>query len=290
MKNTNSDAQPHKRGRGRPRLKPQERQEPSTVQALERGLNLLQILARSGSASLSDLSLQIGLPASTAYRMLNTLQKLQFVSFDETTQEWAVGIESYTVGSSYFNRTNLTEASRKVMRQLMLDTGETANLAILSDTGLVTFLTQMESTNPIRAFHIPGTSSHAHSSGIGKALLAEMPRSQVEDVLQKTGLKEFTPNTITTPKSLFEDLANIHVRGWSLDDEERHIGMRCIASAVHNEMGDAIAGLSISGPTARFTDDQLAVMGPTVRVAAMEITRMIGGNAPDYGARLQALN
>lgn len=286
MNQPNSDIQPPKRKRGRPRLQPEERQEnSSTVQALERGLVLLQLLSKSGSASLSDLSLQVGLPASTAYRMLTTLQKLGFVSFDDVTQEWSVGIEAFTVGSSYFNRANLAEAARTVMRQLMIDTGETANLAILTDGGQITFLTQMECTHPIRAFHLPGTRSPAHSSGIGKALLAEFPRPQVEQILQKTGLQEFTTKTLTTPKALFSDLQSTYLRGWAFDNEERHVGMRCIAAAIHNTRGEAIAGISISGPTVRFSDDALAIFGIQVRQAAASVTRMIGGAVPDYEAR-----
>lgn len=286
MNQPNTDVPAPKRKRGRPRLQPEERQENiSTVQALERGLTLLQLLSKSGSASLSDLSLQVGQPASTAYRLLSTLQKLEFVSFDEITQEWSVGIEAFTVGSAYFNRANLAEASRTVMRQLMLDTGETANLAILTDGGHVTFLTQMECTHPIRAFHLPGTRSPAHSSGIGKALLAEFPRQHVEQILQKTGLQEFTAKTLSTPKALFGDLDATFLRGWAFDDEERHVGMRCVASAIHNTRGDAIAGISISGPTVRFSDETLAIFGAKVRQAASDVTRMIGGSVPDYEAR-----
>ncbi len=275
-----------KRRRGRPRLQPEERKESTgTVQALERGLHLLQLLSRSGSASLSDLSLQVGLPASTAYRMLVTLQKLEFVSFDDATQEWAVGIEAFSVGNSYFNRANLTEASRTVMRQLMVDTGETANLAILSDGGQVTFLTQVETAHPIRAFHLPGTRSPAHSSGIGKALLSEYPQAQVEDILLKTGLQQFTAKTLTTPKALFADLQKTYLRGWAFDDEERHLGMRCVAAAIHDHRGDAIAGISISGPTVRFSDSTLPLFGARIREAATSVTRMIGGNVPDYASR-----
>lgn len=274
-----------KRSRGRPRLKPAGLQESSTVQALERGLTLLQLLSKCDGASLSDLSLQVGLPASTAYRLLNTMQKMEFVTFDTASQEWSIGVEAFTVGSSYSNRANLVEAARQVMRKLMIDTGETANLAILTESGYVTFLTQLESTNPIRAFHLPGTRSHAHSSGTGKALLAEFPRKQVEQILQKTGLQEFTTKTLTTPKALFDDLAVIYCRGWSFDDEERHIGMRCIGAAIHNNRGEAIAGVSISGPTARFSDDVLGVFGPQVRQAAADITRLIGGRVPNLEER-----
>jgi len=282
----NPDPEQPRRKRGRPRLQPTERKEnTSTVQALERGLLVLQLLSKSGSASLADLSLQVGLPASTAYRLLMTLQKREFVNFDETTQEWSVGVEAFTVGNSYFNRANLAEASRSVMRQLMLDTGETANLAILTGAGKVTFLTQMECTHPVRAFHLPGTRSPAHSSGIGKALLAELSRQKIEDILQKTGLPEFTAKTLTTPKALFSDLTTTYIRGWAFDDEERHTGMRCIAAAIHDTRGDAIAGISISGPTARFAEDTLALFGARVKSAAVEVTRMIGGVVPDYEQR-----
>lgn len=275
-----------KRRRGRPRLQANERQDKlGTVQALERGLILLQMLSKRGSASLSDLSAQLELPAPTAYRMLLTLQKHEFVSFDDTTQKWAVGIEAFTVGRSYLNRASLTDSSRAVMQQLMQDTGETANLAMLSAGGQITFLTQIECTHPIRAFHLPGTRSPAHSSGIGKALLAEFPKPHVEDLLFKEGLEQFTHNTITTPELLFDDLDVTFSRGWAFDDEERHVGMRCIASAIHDTRGDAIAGISISGPTARFADEQLSALGHTVKQAAADITRLIGGDAPDVDSR-----
>lgn len=286
MNDLNTEGQTPRRKRGRPRLQPEQRQENTgTVQALERGLHLLRILSVSGSASLTDLSLQVGIPASTAYRMLATMQSMDFVAFDESTQLWSVGLEAFTVGSSYFNRANLAEASRNVMRQLMLDTGETANLAILTEGGQVTFLTQIECAHPIRAFHLPGTRSPAHSSGIGKALLAELSRDQLENLLQKTGLETFTGKTLTQPQELFSDLKETYIRGWAFDDEERHVGMRCIATAIHGTSGEAIAGISISGPSARFADEALTTLGARVRQAGMEVTRVIGGKLPDYDIR-----
>jgi len=258
-------------------LKSTELQESTTVKALERGLTVLQLLGKSDSASLSTLSLQLGLPASTVYRLLSTLQKLDFVSFDDVTQEWSIGLEAFTVGSSFLNRANLVEASRRVMRNLMIETGETSNLAILAENGYVTFLTQVETSHPIRAFHLPGTRSLAHASGIGKALLAEFSRERARHLLQQTGLPSFTPKTLTMPEKLFDDLDLAYRRGWSLDDEECHVGMRCIAAAIHDSAGEAIAGVSISGPTARLPDDALAQLGQSVRLAAREISGAIGG-------------
>ena len=94
-----------KRGRGRPRSTTSEASA-STVQALERGILLLQALAQHNAVSLTDLALQVGMPASSAHRLLMTLQQHDFVDFDENTQLWQVGIEAFRVGSAYLTRTN----------------------------------------------------------------------------------------------------------------------------------------------------------------------------------------
>lgn len=264
-----------KRPRGRPR---NTGAEPTggTVQALDRGLALLNALARHDQISLTDLSLQIGLPPSTAHRLLTTLQKHGMAAFDEKTQGWMVGLETFRIGSAFLRRTNLIEASQPAMQRLMEDTGETANLAI-PDGGDVVFVSQVETHNPIRAFFRPGTRTPMHASGIGKALLSVMPQADVAKLLQKSGLPEFTPKTLATPDTLFSNLAATAKRGWSFDDEERYLGMRCVAAPVFGPHGEAIAGLSVSGPTVRLPDTLVEEIGPRVRRLAAEITEKTGG-------------
>ncbi len=269
-----------KKRRGRPR-NPAPESGLGTVLALERGLVVLQALAREGYLSLTDLSLKIGVPTSTVHRILTTLEKLGFTEINEDTNEWSVGIESFRVGNSYLERTNLIESSRKVMRDLMEATGETANLAI-ADGGDVVFISQVESHNPIRAFFRPGTRGYMHASGIGKALLANMLRRDVEKILQNKGCPEFTAKTLTTPAGLFEDLARTRERGWAFDDEERYDGMRCIASCIFNSYGEVVAGISVSGPTVRFSDPMVQIIGPQVAQAAQQVTALIGGKQREF--------
>lgn len=265
-----------KRGRGRPRSVFNEPQ-PNTVQALDRGLLLLQDLALAGGTTLTDLGLRLGMPPSSAHRILATLQKHGFVEFDDVSQEWSIGIESFRVGNAYLTRTNVVDAARPVMRRLMEETGETANLAIAND-GDVVFVSQVESHNAIRAFFRPGTRGHMHASGIGKALLAEYPKRDVEKILQKKGLPRFTAKTLTVPERLFANLEETHKRGYSFDDDERYDGMRCVAAAIYNVYGEAIAGISVSGPDTRFPDNKIAELGLKVRRAADEVTALIGGS------------
>ncbi len=265
----------HKRARGRPKSIFHNAQ-PSTVKALDRGLVLLKHLSQEGRVSLTNLALTVGMPASSAHRVLVTLQKHRLVEFDVSTQEWMIGIEAFRIGSAYLVRTNLVEASRQTIRNLMEATGETANIAI-ADDGDVVFVSQVETHNPIRAFFRVGTRNHMHTSGIGKALMADMARADVERILQQKGLPQFTAKTLTSPQALFDDLEAIRKRGWSLDDEERHSGMRCVAASIYNALGEPVAGVSVSGPTVRLSDQMISELGPLVKRAADEITVLIGG-------------
>lgn len=250
------------------------------VQALDRALRLLTLVAGSDGIGLTDLAQRAGMAPSTAHRLLTTLQARGFVDYQEKPGHWLIGVECFRVGSAFVRRAKVAEAGRAVMHGLMEETGETVNLAVAED-GDVVFVSQVEAHEPIRAFFSPGTRGAAHASGIGKALLAELPDAAVRRLLQRKGLPGFTEKTIVEPERLFAGLAEIRARGWALDDEERNRGMRCIAAPIYNEYGEAVAGISISGPTGRIADDRIGEIGPQVKRAAAEITKAIGGIAPE---------
>ncbi|MEM9145746.1 MAG: HTH-type transcriptional regulator BhcR [Pseudomonadota bacterium] len=268
---------PQRRARGRPRSAP-EAQAP-TVQALDRGIQLLSALARDGRATLTEVSDRVGMPPSSAHRLLATLQAHALVEFSETTQDWTIGVEAFRIGSAFVQRGNLIDLSRDVMRALVNDTGETANIAI-PDDGEVVFMSQVDTQNPIRAFFRPGARVPMHSSGIGKALLAWMDPRAVEQILLRRGMAGWTEKTLTTPGALSADLEATRARGYAFDDEERHTGMRCIAAPIFNPFGEVVAGISISGPTARISDAAVERLGARVRAAAEAVTEMTGGLAP----------
>ena len=266
-----------KRRRGRPRTF-NAPAEPNAVQSLDRALRILAIVADGDGLSLSEVAERSGLAASTAYRMLTTLANHGMVEFADPEQLWSVGVEAYRIGSAFLRSRKLVDRSRSVMQGLMETTGETANLGVAEDDCVV-FVSQVETHQAIRAFFRPGTRSPFHASGIGKAILAHLGPARVEAIVGKTGLQAFTDKTLSHG-GLAADLEAIRARGWSVDDEERYPGMRCVAAAIFNEFGEPIGGISISGPTVRVTPERIAALGPEVRTAAAAITRMIGGAAP----------
>jgi IclR family acetate operon transcriptional repressor len=239
----------------------------------------MEILAASNGLTLTDVAHKAQMAPSTTHRLLTTLQTRRFVDLDPETGRWVVGLTAFQVGNAFIRNRNFITMGRSVMRALMETSGETVNLGI-EDDGEVVFISQFESQAPMRAVFRPGRRGPIHASGIGKALMATWPDARVRQTLEEKGQEHFTGNTITDLDVLFSDLEKIRARGWSIDDQEQTIGMRCVASPIYNEYGEAVAGLSISGPSIRLPDLALNAVGPDVKKAADEITKSIGGVGP----------
>ncbi|MFO1209690.1 MAG: IclR family transcriptional regulator [Amaricoccus sp.] len=267
-----------KRTRGRPKAF-NARTEQTTIQALDRAVAILKVLAGGEGMSLTELAEASGEAPATVYRVLATFEAHGVVEVQPATQLWFIGKEAFRIGSAFLGRTSLVERARGVMHGLMAETGETANLAI-ADGGQVVFISQVETHEPIRAFFPPGTRGPIHASGIGKALLGHWPAAAVARIVRERGLAAFTERTITDPARLAGELARIRAQGWAVDDEEHTEGMRCIAAPIFNEFREATAGVSISGPTVRMARSGNAELGALVRAAADRITEAIGGTAP----------
>lgn len=263
------------RTRGRPRNAFKEGGA-SVIVALDRGLRVLEHLATHGGATLSELSAETGIATATAHRILSTLSQRGMVELSPGTQKWHVGTEAFRIGNAYLNRTSVVEAARPIMFDLSDKTCETVNLAVEND-GCIVFLSQVESDNPIRAFFRPGSRGSMHSSGIGKAVMAHMSRSAVDRIIRRRGLPGFTPKTVTDETAMLVELETIRARGWAFDDEERFIGMRCVAAPVFNAFGEPVAGISLSGPTVRFPDDRIDTFGAMVRDAARAVSDALQG-------------
>lgn len=269
-------AEPIKRGRGRPRAW-DDKGDQNTIKSLDRALEVLIKLGELQGATLSELASELGESPATVYRVLSTFQGRGFVDFDEHGQTWNIGPAAFMTGSHFLRRTSLVERARPIMRHLMEATGETANLGI-ERNGKVLFLGQVETHATIRAFFPPGTEGAMHSSGIGKALLSRMDDARQRQVLAASRLEQFTPHTLTDPETMIADLHATKARGYAFDGEERNIGMRCIAAPVFNVFGEAVAGISVSGPTSRITDDRIDALASDVVAAAERLTKAIGGN------------
>ncbi len=266
------------RPRGRPKAF-NDKTDQNTVQALDRGLDLLKLLSARSGLTLSELAAESGQAVATVYRALVTLQGHSMVECEEPGQLWHVGPGAFRMGSAFLRRTKVVERARQPMDALMRDTGETANLGVeVGDE--VLFLSQVETNEVIRAFFPPGTKAPMHVSGIGKALLAWYPETRVRGILARRGLEKFTSLTHSSETALLRDLVHTRARGYAVDDQERATGMRCVAAPIFNSHAEPVAGLSVSGPAFRIALSDAARLGAMVRAAADHVTEATGGTQP----------
>jgi IclR family acetate operon transcriptional repressor len=268
------------RARGRPRGW-DDKTAQNTIKSLDRAMEVFEFLSEAQGKTLSTLASQMGQSPATVYRILVTLEGRGLVEFDADEQVWHIGARAFVIGARFLRRSSLVDRARPILRKLMEQTGETANLGT-ERNGFVLFLGQVETHASIRAFFPPGTLSPMHASGIGKALLAYMDDDRLARLITGTGrsapvLESFTEHTITDADALRADLAETRRRGYAIDGEEKNLGMRCIAAPVFDMTQEAVAGISVSGPTSRVGKDQMAFLSNAVMQAASELSQSIGG-------------
>lgn len=239
-------------------------------------MEVFEFLSEAQGKALSTLASDLNQSPATVYRILVTLEGRGLVEFDQIDQVWHVGPRAFVIGSRFLRRTSLVDRARPVMRMLMEETGETANLGI-EQNGRVLFVSQVETHASIRAFFPPGTLSRMHASGIGKALLSEMDEARIKRFLTDAPLERFTEFTLTDRDAVMADLQATRERGYAIDGEERNLGMRCIAAPIFDIHGEGIAGISVSGPTSRVGLDQIPDLSKAVMTAAKELSAAIGG-------------
>jgi IclR family transcriptional regulator, acetate operon repressor len=275
------------RARGRPRGW-DDKTAQNTIKSLDRAMEVFEFLSEAQGKTLSTLASQMGQSPATVYRILVTLEGRGLVEFDADEQVWHIGARAFVIGARFLRRSSLVDRARPILRKLMEQTGETANLGT-ERNGFVLFLGQVETHASIRAFFPPGTLSPLHASGIGKALLAYMDDDRLARLITGTGrsapmLESFTEHTITDADALRADLVETRRRGYAIDGEEKNLGMRCIAAPVFDMTQEAVAGISVSGPTSRVGKDQMEFLSNAVMQAASELSQSIGGTpaAPNH--------
>ena len=250
------------------------------VQSLVRALALLNRIgeAPDGGITLTELSQQVGLPSSTAHRLLTTLEQERYVRFDADGRLWSIGVQAFVTGSTFTKTRSLIGLARPHMRHLMEDSGETVNLAV-EDEGQAVYLSQVECRQMMRAFARPGSRVPLHCSAVGKAILSAMSDKSLGKILHKHGMPRLTVKTIDTPSALRAELERVRTAGYAVDDEEHAVGLRCISAPVFDETGDVIAAVSILGPMARIVDARLAELGSLVLGVSRSISAEMGGKS-----------
>lgn len=229
-----------------------------SVKSVEHATDIIDVLQGSTSLSLSAIAEEVDLAPGTVHTQLATLREQGFV--EKRAGGYALSPKFIAMGERVRNQQPVYQAGKEAIQQLADETGEAAHL-IREYRGRVLPLYEVFGARAIGVeYHAKKREQlirHLHCTASGKAYLSQLPESRVEEIIEEQGLIRKTPNTITDPEELFEELREIDERGFAIADEEQMIGIRAVGAPVMRVDGTVAAGISVSGPTSRLKGDHL---------------------------------
>lgn len=247
-------------------------EKPGGVQSVERAFELMELIGRAGGeCSLTELSAESPLPPPTIHRLLRTLVGLGYVR-QLANRRYALGPRLIRLGE-VANR-QLGAVAGPVLRALVDELSETASLAVL-DGDMVIYTGQVPSSTSMRTDSEVGRRVGLHTSGVGKAVLAELDDARVLKLVTQSGLPAPTKNSASSLSAVFANVERVRADGYATDDEECEIGVRSVAMAVPGAPTPMAIG--ISGPVAHMSKDLIARAVPALREATSVISEALIG-------------
>jgi IclR family acetate operon transcriptional repressor len=244
------------------------------VQSLQRAFDLLELLADAGGeASLSELAVLSGLPMPTIHRLIRTLVALGYVR-QNTNRRYALGARLIRLGEHASMQ--FGSWARPLLTELVDEVGETANLAVLERDEVV-YVSQVPSKHSMRMFTEVGRRLLPHGTGVGKAILSQLPPADVRALLERTGMPAYTEHTFTDADALQRHLVKVAKQGYALDESEQEIGVRCLAVPVPG--APTPAAVSVSGPEGRLTKEAVTRIAPVVQRIAQTLGSELAARA-----------
>lgn len=223
-----------------------------TIQATEISCRIIDAIDRLGQASLTEIADRVDISKSAVYNHLSTLERNGFVV--KKDGEYRLSLRFVDYGITAKNNYDIRSVAKNPAEELAEQTGEVVQFMI-EEHGKGVYLIKAEGEDAVNTRSYVGSENHLHCTALGKAILAHSPEERVEEIIDRHGLPEQTPNTITDREALFEQLDAIRERGYALDREEILSGLRCVAAPVFDEEDTLYGSISVSGPKTRFDGD-----------------------------------
>lgn len=219
------------------------------IQAAEITVAVLQGLKEINGGGVTELADHLGMSKSRVHNYLATLRQEEYVVKEGTTYD--VGLRLVGLGTYARHQQEIYEVAKPELEALAEETSDLVNL-LVEEYGKGVYLHREQGENAVEVDSYTGHRVHLHNTALGKAILAELPRERVEEIIDKHGLPATTENTITDREELYERLEQIREQGVAFDDEERLPGLRCVARAITDNVGEVHGAISVSSPSSRM--------------------------------------
>lgn len=252
---------------------------PKLIGSVERALDILNLFdIRTPELGTTEIAEAVGLHKSTASGLIHTLAVKDYLTQNPRTRKYSLGLKLVERSSVVLHHIEIRRIAYPHLRALRDRYDETINLAVLDGADVV-YVERLLCTRALGMRSEVGKRALAHSTALGKAILAHWPLHEARAFLQRFGLPRVTAKTITDLDMLVQQLARARELGYAIDDEENEEGGRCVAAPVFDHTGKPIAGISLSAPVSRFSMSEATQIAAQVKAAAQAISASLGAAA-----------
>jgi IclR family transcriptional regulator, KDG regulon repressor len=257
----------------------------TTVQSLQRGLEILLAVAQANRAvGITELSQQFGLAKGSISRLVATLAQQSFLTRDPETAKYRLSTRVWELGAGAVSQLDARGVARPVMATLNAATQETVHLTVLTESDEMVFLDKLDSTRAVRPNVELGAALPPYCVANGKAVLAFLPETRVARVLRGK-LRRFTSTTITRKSELLRHLDTVRRLGYAVNRGEYRSDVSGLAAPICDHTGIPVAALGISVPSNRLTSELIADLAPRVVASAQQISSALGQRPAPTTAR-----
>ncbi|WP_371664831.1 IclR family transcriptional regulator [Streptomyces sp. NBC_00280] len=242
------------------------------MKSVTRSLRILEAVAQHQPVTVGELTKIFGLPKSTVQRTLVTLAEAGWLRANrKDTTRWEVGARVLAVRPAALQGSSLFAAAREPMVQLRDKVNETIHLSVPDALQCMVVVDRVDCDHAVRTFHAIGDTSPMHATATGRAVLAHLPKQDVEEFITR-GLERYSETTPADPEDLRAELRRIRTDGYAVNRNQYRPDVCAIAAPILDEDGTPLATVAISMPDSRYDAHELPEWGRLVADTAAEIT------------------
>jgi IclR family KDG regulon transcriptional repressor len=246
------------------------------IQSIERAADVLELfLSVNQELSVKEISEKLGLSKSTVHGIIKTLEFRGYLQQNPDDLKYKLGMKLFELGNQVSQQFDLGKIARPIIKDLVEKLEETVHLVIF-ERGEAIYIEKLDGPHALRIYSQVGKRAPIHCTGVGKAILAYQTEEDQEQLLSSTPLESFTEHTMTDKEEIKKQLQTIREQGYSIDDEEIELGLKCVAAPIFNHHGKAIGAISCAAPKIRMNEQRLQVVIKGIKQAAFQISQSMG--------------
>lgn len=245
----------------------------TSTNSLERALAILELVAyKSGGLTNAEISQHFKIPTSSSSYILRRLERSGYLRRARENGRYEMGLKIVALSHGALRDMGLRRIAEPILHRLSAQTRVSALIGVL-ERGRVMIVDKVEKPDLARIDMDIGVRYPAHSTALGKVLLAHLPKDQLNALFDQAGLTKTSPKTIDSKDRLMRGLECVRKQGYAASDGELFLGIRAIAAPIFDESGQVAAAVSITGVTIYVEDEDNI---SAVQIAAKEISRRFG--------------